>query len=97
MSTTNTSTMTDISTMTDNSTMTIDKKELNIILSAADILKHYRVKCNNLRVDKTYFKFVYNEREGGIIDYCSQIAIDFLSRYPNYSYLMSETRTSIIV
>ena len=97
MSTTNTSTMTDTSTMNDNSTMTIDKKELDIFLSAADILKRYRVKCTNRRGDRTYFQFVYKERERVIIDYCSQIAIKFLSRYPNYLYLMEEVYASIIV
>ena len=97
MSTTNTSTMTDISTMNDNSTMTIDQKELDLFLSAADVLKYYRVKCSNLRGDKTYFKFVYYEIERGIIEKCTKIAIDFLSKYPNYLYLTNEVGISIIV
>ena len=97
MSTTNSSTMTDTSTMNDNSTMTIDQKELDLFLSAADVLKYYRVKCTNLRGDKTYFKFVYYEIERGIIEKCIKNAIGFLSKYPNYLYLMKEASISIIV
>ena len=80
--------MTDNPIMADNSTMTINELERNIFLNAAEVLRMHRVVCLGAKAND--FNIACYEYKRNKIQIFAEIVYEFIKKYPNYSYVLTQ-------
>ena len=74
--------------MTDNPTMTINEIELNIVCNLAEVLRMHCVVCFGATTNNFNIACYKYEREK--IHKCAKIVYEFIKKYPNCSYVLTQ-------